>query len=336
MQLGVVGLGRMGANLARRVMAAGHECVVYDIDTSAVTELESAGATGTHSLADLAAQLAPRRAVWVMVPAGLAGGVIADVAAVLEPGDIVIDGGNTHYHDDIERSAALQQSGIRYVDVGTSGGVFGLERGFCLMIGGESAAVEYLDPIFKALAPGLDSAQRTQGREGEPTSAEQGYLHCGPVGAGHLVKMVHNGIEYGMMASFAEGLNILHRADAGAENASVDAETAPMRDPEAYAYDLDLRDITEVWRRGSVVASWLLDLTAAALVESPTLEGFSGQVSDSGEGRWTIAAAIDESVPAPVLSAALFSRFASRGEDDFAGQVLSAMRLQFGGHLEKG
>jgi 6-phosphogluconate dehydrogenase len=336
MELGMIGLGRMGANMVRRLTRSGHTCIGYARRPEVVAGLVAEGMIGSDSLEDLVSKLARPRAVWLMVPAAVVDATLEQLVPLLDEGDIVIDGGNSWYRDDLRRAAELTEQGIHYLDVGTSGGVWGLERGFSLMIGGDSEAVSRLDPIFASLAPGIDAAPRTPGREGIGGTAEQGYLHCGPVGAGHFVKMVHNGIEYGMMASFAEGLNILHRADAGAENASVDAETAPMRDPEAYAYDLDLRDITEVWRRGSVVASWLLDLTAAALVESPTLDGFSGQVSDSGEGRWTIAAAIDETVPVPVLSAALFSRFASRGEGDFAGQVLSAMRLQFGGHLEKG
>jgi 6-phosphogluconate dehydrogenase len=336
MELGMIGLGRMGANMVRRLTRSGHTCIGYARRPEVVAGLVAEGMIGSDSLEDLVSKLARPRAVWLMVPAAVVDVTLEQLVPLLDDGDIVIDGGNSWYRDDLRRAAELTEQGIHYLDVGTSGGVWGLERGFSLMIGGDSEAVSRLDPIFASLAPGVDAAPRTPGREGAGGTAEQGYLHCGPVGAGHFVKMVHNGIEYGMMASFAEGLNILHRANAGAESASVDAETAPMRDPEAYAYDLDLRDITEVWRRGSVVASWLLDLTAAALVESPTLAGFSGQVSDSGEGRWTIAAAIDESVPAPVLSAALFSRFASRGEADFAGQVLSAMRLQFGGHLEKG
>jgi len=336
MELGMIGLGRMGANMVRRLTRDGHTCVGWARRSEVVEGLVAEGMTGSGSLEDLVSKLARPRAVWLMVPAAVVDTTLKQLVPLLDEGDIVIDGGNSWYRDDMRRSAELAEQGLHYLDVGTSGGVFGLERGFSLMIGGDDASVSRLDPIFASLAPGIEAAPRTPGRETIGGTAEQGYLHCGPVGAGHFVKMVHNGIEYGMMASFAEGLNILHRANVGAESAEVDAETAPMRDPEAYAYDLDLRDITEVWRRGSVVASWLLDLTASALVESPDLAGFSGQVSDSGEGRWTIAAAIDESVPAPVLSAALFSRFASRGEGDFAGQVLSAMRLQFGGHLEKG
>jgi 6-phosphogluconate dehydrogenase len=336
MELGMIGLGRMGANMVRRLTKDGHTCVGYARRPAVVEGLVAEGMTGSSSLEDLVSKLARPRAVWLMVPAAVVDVTLEQLVPLLDEGDIVIDGGNSWYRDDLRRSAELAEKGLHYLDVGTSGGVWGLERGFSLMIGGDDASVSRLDPILASLAPGIDAAPRTPGREAVSGTAEQGYLHCGPVGAGHFVKMVHNGIEYGMMASFAEGLNILHRANVGAESAEVDAETAPMRDPEAYAYDLDLRDITEVWRRGSVVASWLLDLTASALNESPDLAGFSGQVSDSGEGRWTIAAAIDESVPAPVLSAALFSRFASRGEGDFAGQVLSAMRLQFGGHHEKG
>ena len=336
MELGMIGLGRMGANMVRRLTRDGHTCVGWARRAEVVEGLVAEGMTGSGSLEDLVSKLARPRAVWLMVPAAVVDATLEQLVPLLDEGDIVIDGGNSWYRDDQRRSAELAERGLHYLDVGTSGGVFGLERGFSLMIGGDDASVSRLNPIFASLAPGIDAAPRTPGRETIGGTAEQGYLHCGPVGAGHFVKMVHNGIEYGMMASFAEGLNILHRANVGAVSAEVDAETAPMRDPEAYAYDLDLRDITEVWRRGSVVASWLLDLTAASLAESPDLAGFSGQVSDSGEGRWTIAAAIDESVPAPVLSAALFSRFASRGEGDFAGQVLSAMRLQFGGHLEKG
>jgi 6-phosphogluconate dehydrogenase len=331
----MIGLGRMGANMVLRLTRAGHTCVGYARRAEVVEALVEDGMVGSTSMADLVAKLARPRAVWLMVPAAAVDATLDRLVPLLDEGDTVIDGGNSWYRDDLRRSAALAERGIHYLDVGTSGGVFGLERGYSLMIGGEHEPVERLDPIFAALAPGIEAAPRTPGRESLGGTAEEGYLHCGPSGAGHFVKMVHNGIEYGMMASFAEGLNILHRANAGMARAEIDAETAPMRDPEAYAYDLDLRDITEVWRRGSVVASWLLDLTAAALAESPTLENFAGQVSDSGEGRWTIAAAIDESVPAPVLSAALFSRFASRGEGDFAGQVLSAMRLQFGGHAER-
>ena len=335
MQLGMVGLGRMGANLVRRAMAAGHTCIVYDVDASAVTQMKSEGAVGAGSLADLAERLDIPRAVWVMVPAGVTGGVVAELADVLDSGDIVIDGGNSHYHDDIARADALATSGIHLVDVGTSGGVFGLERGFCLMIGGDTAAVERLDPLFRALAPGAESAPRTPGRTGDPSNVEQGYLHCGPVGAGHLVKMVHNGIEYGIMAAYAEGLNILAHADSGNATPEHDAETTPLKNPRHYQYDIDIPAVSEVWRRGSVIASWLLDLTAAALVEDPDLAGFTGRVSDSGEGRWTIQAAVDTGVPAHVLTAALYERFSSRGEADYSDRVLSAMRKQFGGHEEK-
>jgi len=335
MQLGMVGLGRMGANLVRRLMAAGHECVVYDIHSETVEELAAEGAIGATSLQDLADKLVAPRAVWVMVPAGLTGRVIADVVEVLQPDDIVIDGGNSHYHDDIERATNLAEVGIHHVDVGTSGGVFGLERGFCLMIGGEDHVVAHLDPIFLALAPGVAAAERTPGREGPAGPSENGYLHCGPAGAGHMVKMVHNGIEYGAMAAYAEGLNILHHAGIGAQSREHDAETTPLRNPAHYQYDIDIPEVTEVWRRGSVVASWLLDLTAAALNEDPQLDGFEGRVSDSGEGRWTIQAAVDTGVPAHVLTAALYERFSSRGEADYADRVLSAMRKQFGGHDEK-
>jgi len=335
MELGMIGLGRMGANMVRRLLRADHTCFGYARRPEVVEGMVSEGMVGSSSLEDLVSKMARPRAVWLMVPAAVVDATLEQLVPLLDEGDTVIDGGNSWYRDDMRRAADLASHGIHYVDVGTSGGVFGLERGFSQMIGGDDEAVARLDPVFASLASGIEAAERTPGREAIGGTAEQGYLHCGPVGAGHFVKMVHNGIEYGMMASLAEGLNILHRANAGVESTLVDAETAPMREPEAYPYDLDLRDITEVWRRGSVIASWLLDLTANALLESPTLEGFAGQVSDSGEGRWTIAAAIDESVPAPVLSAALFSRFSSRGEGDFAGQVLSAMRLQFGGHVER-
>ncbi len=335
-QLGLVGLGRMGANLARRAMRAGHDVVVYDVNEQSIAALEAEGARGARALPELAAALEPPRAVWVMVPAGaITERAVEDVAAVLSAGDAVIDGGNTHYHDDIRRSAALAERGIDYLDVGTSGGVFGLERGFCLMIGGPQSTFRRLEPIFSALAPGVEAAERSYGRTGTPEAEEQGYLYCGPAGAGHFVKMVHNGIEYGMMASFAEGLNILAHAGDGRADREQDAETAPLAHPELYRYDFDIPAITELWRRGSVVASWLLDLTAVALHESPNLEGFAGRVSDSGEGRWTALAAIDEGVPAPVLTAALYSRFASRDADEFGNKVLSAMRKQFGGHAEK-
>ncbi len=335
MELGMIGLGRMGANLVRRLLRDGHHPVVYDLDVQAVAELAAEGAEAADSVEDLAARLTGPRAVWVMVPAGVTGRVIEDTAAHLGAGDIIIDGGNSYYQDDLERSAALAERGIRLVDVGTSGGVFGLDRGFCLMIGGDADAVTYLDPVFRTLAPGVDAAARTPGRDGEPRPAEHGYLHCGPSGAGHLVKMVHNGIEYGVMAAYAEGLNILKHAGIGLEDHAFDAETAPLRQPERYRYQLDIPEVAEVWRRGSVIASWLLDLTAAAFVENPTLDGFAGRVSDSGEGRWTVLSAVEEGVPAPVLSAALYGRFDSRGRDDFANQVLSAMRRQFGGHDEK-
>jgi 6-phosphogluconate dehydrogenase len=336
MQLGMVGLGRMGSNLVRRLLPAGHECVVYDVNADTVEELEGEGATGTGSLEELAAALAKPRAVWVMVPAGqITEQTVGALGELMEAGDTIIDGGNSYYRDDIARAAALSQKGVHYVDVGTSGGVWGLKRGYSLMIGGEEPVVERLGPLFAAIAPGVEAAARTPGRMGEPASAEQGYLHCGPNGAGHFVKMVHNGIEYGAMAAYAEGLNILRHANAGQTSRESDAETAPLEHPEDYPYDLNLTDVTEVWRRGSVIASWLLDLTASALFESPDLEDFSGRVSDSGEGRWTAIAAIEEGVPAPVLMTALFSRFASRDLDHFANQALSAMRSQFGGHAEK-
>jgi 6-phosphogluconate dehydrogenase len=336
MQLGMVGLGRMGANLTRRLMRDGHDLVGFDRSPDVVQQLESEGATGASSLDDFVSKLSKPRAVWVMVPAGeITGRTVADLASRLDEGDIVIDGGNTYYRDDIRRSGELAEKGIHYVDVGTSGGVFGLERGFCLMIGAEPDVFAHLEPIFSSIAPGVDSAERTTGRSGDPTMAEHGYLHCGPVGAGHFVKMVHNGIEYGIMAAYAEGLNILANANAGKVQREQDAETAPLEEPQFYQYDIDTTEVAEVWRRGSVVGSWLLDLTAAALYESPTLKEFSGRVSDSGEGRWTSIAAIDEGVPTPVLTSALYSRFASRDLDDFANKVLSAMRKQFGGHAEK-
>jgi len=335
MELGMVGLGRMGGNLVRRLLRGGHRAVVYDVDASAVSALSSEGADGTETLAELVGALARPRSIWVMVPAGLTAKVIDELAEHLDEGDIVIDGGNSFYQDDLVRSATLAKRGIRLLDVGTSGGVFGLERGFCLMIGGDDAAVAHLDPIFQTLAPGVAAAGRTPGRAGEPGPAEHGYLHCGPSGAGHFVKMVHNGVEYGMMAAYAEGLNILQHAGVGRADREVDAETTPLRVPEHYQYELDVAAVSEVWRRGSVVASWLLDLTATALVEDPKLREFGGNVSDSGEGRWTVLTAVEEGVPAPVLSAALYGRFASRGRDDFANRVLSAMRKQFGGHHEK-
>ena len=335
MDLGMVGLGRMGANLTRRLLRDGHRVVVYDVDPAAVATLIDEGAEGAASLDELASKLAGTRAVWVMVPAGLTGKVIDELATHLDEDDIIIDGGNSFYQDDLARSAALSKRGIRLLDVGTSGGVFGLDRGFCLMIGGDSDAVELLDPIFRTLAPGAESAGRTPGRDGNPLPAEHGYLHCGPSGAGHFVKMVHNGIEYGIMAAYAEGLNILRHADIGLHDHELDAETTPTRNPEHYRYELDIPAVSEVWRRGSVIASWLLDLTAAALVDDPDLSSFAGQVSDSGEGRWTVLSAVEEGVPAPVLSAALYGRFASRGRDDFANRALSAMRKQFGGHDEK-
>jgi 6-phosphogluconate dehydrogenase len=336
MELGIVGLGRMGANMARRLMRDGHRIVAYDVNPDAVATLAGEGAEGVSSLQDLASKLNAPRSVWVMVPAGeITERTVRDVAAVLEPADAIVDGGNSYYRDDIRRAAEVGERGIDYVDCGTSGGVFGLQRGYCLMIGGPDRAVERLDPIFASLAPGVEAAERTPGRAGDPSPAENGYLHCGPNGAGHFVKMVHNGIEYGLMAAYAEGLNILKNANAGKVQREADAETAPLDHPEYYQYDLDLPEVTEVWRRGSVIGSWLLDLTAAAMRESPGLEEFEGRVSDSGEGRWTSIAAIDEGVPAPVLTAALYERFASRDLDDFADKVLSAMRKQFGGHDEK-
>jgi 6-phosphogluconate dehydrogenase len=335
MQLGMIGLGRMGANLVRRLQGGGHACVAFDVNPDAVGALESEGVTGASSLADFVGKLTTPRAIWIMVPAAVVDSTLAELVPLLERGDIVIDGGNSYYHDDIRRSEELAAQGIHYVDVGTSGGIFGLDRGFCLMIGGDPDVVTHLDPIFATIAPGAEAAPRTPGRDGTPTSAEQGYLHCGPSGAGHFVKMVHNGIEYGLMAAYAEGLNILHHADAGNRSHDVDAETAPLRNPEWYRYDLDIPEVAEVWRRGSVVASWLLDLTAEALHASPQLDGFEGRVSDSGEGRWTALAAIDEGVPTPVLSAALYERFESRGEAEFANRILSAMRKEFGGHVEK-
>jgi 6-phosphogluconate dehydrogenase len=335
MQLGMIGLGRMGANMVRRLIARGHDCVVFDMAPQAVAELAREGAVGATSIADFAGRLAKPRAVWLMVPAAVVDKSIAALLPYLERGDICIDGGNSYYVDDIRRARDLAPKGIHYVDVGTSGGVWGRERGYCMMIGGEDDVVGRLDPIFAALAPGRGDVPRTPGREKLGGTAENGYLHCGPNGAGHFVKMVHNGIEYGLMAAYAEGLGVLRSAGVGKAERTIDAETTPLRDPEHYRYDLNLRDIAEVWRRGSVVASWLLDLTAASLVKDPTLSEFAGRVSDSGEGRWTIKAAIDEGVPTPVLSASLYQRFSSRGEADFQDKLLSAMRFQFGGHLEK-
>ncbi|HVP00019.1 MAG TPA: decarboxylating 6-phosphogluconate dehydrogenase [Bryobacteraceae bacterium] len=335
MQLGMIGLGRMGANMVRRLMRGGHECVVFDMSPESVAHMVQEGATGSDSLDDFVSKLRGPRAVWLMVPAAVVDGTLEQLVPRLQKDDVVIDGGNSYYIDDIRREKELRAHGLHYVDVGTSGGVWGLQRGYCQMIGGEPDIVQHLDPIFKTLAPGRGSIDRTPGRDKVSGTAEDGYLRCGPAGAGHFVKMVHNGIEYGIMAAYAEGLNILHKANAGASNRDVDAETTPLRNPEHYQYEFNLPDITEVWRRGSVVASWLLDLTAASLLEQPTLAKFSGHVSDSGEGRWTLQAAIDESVPAPVLNAALFQRFSSRGEADFADKVLSALRYQFGGHLEK-
>jgi 6-phosphogluconate dehydrogenase len=334
-QLGMIGLGRMGANMVRRLMRADHDLVVYNRSSGPVQELVGEGATGSSSLAELVQQLETPRFVWLMVPAGVVDATLADLVPLLAPGDTVIDGGNSYYHDDMRRAKELSEKGLHYVDVGTSGGVFGLDRGYCLMIGGEDEPVASLDTVFSSLAPGVEAAERTPGRTGDPSPAERGYLHCGPPGAGHFVKMVHNGIEYGIMASYAEGLNLLHHADVGRADHEVDAETAPLRHPERYQYTLDLAEVTEVWRRGSVVASWLLDLTAQALHEQPTLEKFSGRVSDSGEGRWTLEAANETGTPIPVLASALFSRFSSRGEAEFGNRTLSAMRFAFGGHLEK-
>jgi 6-phosphogluconate dehydrogenase len=335
MQIGMIGLGRMGANMVRRLIGGGHECVVFDMSPKAVTELATEKAIGASSLADFVSKLAKPRAVWLMVPAAVVDKAIADLLPLLDKGDILIDGGNSYYVDDIRRARELAPEGIHYVDVGTSGGVWGLERGYCMMIGGETDVVKRLDPIFKRLAPGKGDIPRTPGRERAKGTSEEGYLHCGPNGAGHFVKMVHNGIEYGLMAAYAEGFNILKHANVGKTGREVDAETTPLRRPEHYQYDFNLPDIAEVWRRGSVVASWLLDLTAIALLESPDLASFSGRVSDSGEGRWTILAAIDEGTPAEVLTAALYERFSSRGEADFQNKLLSAMRFQFGGHHEK-
>src|SRR5882757_4347012 len=335
MQLAMIGLGRMGANMVRRLIKGGHQCVVFDMSPKAVEDLSREKAVGTSALADLVKKLEKPRAVWLMVPAAVVDKTIADLVPHLESGDILIDGGNSYYVDDIRRAKKLAEKGISYVDVGTSGGVWGLERGYCMMIGGPDAAVEYLDPIFKTIAPGIGDIARTPGREKVGGTAEQGYLHCGASGGGHFVKMVHNGIEYGIMAAYAEGLAVLKAADVGKQKGEIDAETTPLRDPEHYQYDFNLPDVTEVWRRGSVIASWLLDLTAAALMEDPEMSKFGGRVSDSGEGRWTIKAGIDEGVPTPVLTTALYERFSSRGEADFSNKLLSAMRYEFGGHLEK-
>lgn len=335
MQLGMIGLGRMGANMVRRLLHAGHECVVFDVNPESVGKAASDGAIGAKSLDDFVSKLKPPRAAWLMVPAAAVDQTLHDLAAHMQQGDIVIDGGNTHYIDDIRRAKELKPKGIHYVDVGTSGGVWGSERGYCLMIGGEEKVVRHLDPIFATLAPGIETASRTPGRDTTGGTAEHGYLHCGPSGAGHFVKMVHNGIEYGIMAAYAEGLNILQHANVGRKALASDAETTPLRQPELYQYEFCLPDVTEVWRRGSVIASWLLDLTASALLKEPSLKSYAGRVSDSGEGRWTIKAAIDEGVPTTVLSAALYERFTSRGDADFADRVLSAMRHEFGGHAEK-
>jgi 6-phosphogluconate dehydrogenase len=335
MQLGMVGLGRMGSNMVKRLMNNGHTTVVYDRSATVVQDLEKQSAVGASSLADLVSKLSKPRAIWLMIPAAVVDATIAEIAPHLESGDILIDGGNSYYIDDIRRSQQLAPKGIRYIDVGTSGGVWGLERGYCLMIGGPTEAVEYLEPIFKTIAPGSGDIPRTVGREKVGGTAELGYLHCGPSGGGHFVKMVHNGIEYGIMAAYAEGLNILNAANVGKKTGDIDAETTPLRDPEHYQYDFDLADVAEVWRRGSVISSWLLDLTASALIKSPALSEFSGHVSDSGEGRWTIKAAIDEGVPVPVLTSARYERFTSRGEAEFADKLLSAMRFEFGGHVEK-
>jgi 6-phosphogluconate dehydrogenase len=335
MQIGMIGLGRMGANMVRRLLADGHDCIVFDMSAKAVEQVSKEGAAPAESLRALVTKLERPRAIWMMVPAGVVNETIRDLLPNLEPGDILIDGGNSYYVDDIRRGRELKARQIHYVDVGTSGGVWGRERGYCMMIGGPEEAVRRLDPLFQSLAPGRGDIPRTPGREALGGTAEHGYLHCGPSGAGHFVKMVHNGIEYGVMAAYAEGLAVLRGANIGKRPHEIDAETTPLRDPEHYQYDLNLREIAEVWRRGSVIASWLLDLTAIALVQDPALAGFGGRVSDSGEGRWTIKAAIDEAVPVPVLTTALYERFASRGEADFQDKVLSAMRFQFGGHLEK-
>ncbi|PTL84763.1 phosphogluconate dehydrogenase (NAD(+)-dependent, decarboxylating) [Vitiosangium sp. GDMCC 1.1324] len=335
MELGMIGLGRMGAAMVRRLLRAGHRCVVADVRREAVEDLQKAGAAGAFSLEELVRQLAAPRMVWMMLPAAVVDGTLEKLVPLLQAGDTVIDGGNSSHRDDLRRAAQLRQRGLHYVDVGVSGGVWGVERGYCLMVGGERESVLRLEPVFTTLAPGVQAAPRTPGREGPPTPAEQGWLHCGPNGAGHFVKMVHNGIEYGLMAAYAEGLNILCHADAGLRPHATDAETAPLRNPEEYRYTFDLPEVTELWRRGSVIGSWLLDLTAEVLRQSPELKEYTGHVADSGEGRWTLAAAIDEGVPAPVLGSALYQRFSSRGASDFADRVLSAMRLQFGGHVEK-
>jgi 6-phosphogluconate dehydrogenase len=335
MQLGIIGLGRMGANMALRLMKAGHECVVYDTYSEPVQELVKNGATGSTDLAAFVKALSRPRAVWLMVPAAAVDPILSSLTPLLEPGDVVIDGGNSYYHDDIRRAARLKEMGLHYVDVGVSGGVWGLERGYCQMIGGETEIVAHLDPIFRALAPGVAASPRTPGTTGEPNQAESGYLHCGPNGGGHFVKMVHNGIEYGIMAAYSEGLNILKNADVGRASHAVDAETTPLRHPEFYQFDFNIAEIAEVWRRSSVIGSWLLDLTAAALRKNPALTSFEGHVSDSGEGRWTLQAAIDEGVPAPVISAALYARFESRGLAEYADKLLSAMRFEFGGHIER-
>jgi 6-phosphogluconate dehydrogenase len=334
MQLGMVGLGRMGANIVRRIMRDGHTAVAFDTNKDTVAALEQEGAIGTTDLKDFVAKLEKPRVAWVMIPAGITGQVVDELAGLMEDGDIIIDGGNSNYREDIDRAAELKKAGIHYVDVGTSGGVWGLDRGYCLMIGGENKVISHLDPLFESIAPGVEAAERTPGRRGPIAREEKGYLHCGPNGAGHFVKMVHNGIEYGMMAAYAEGLNVLHHANAGKQSEEHSAETTPMDQPQYYSYDLDIAKVTEVWRRGSVVASWLLDLTAGALAVNPDLDKLAGRVSDSGEGRWTVKAAIDEGVPVPVLSAALFARFSSRGEAIYADKLLSAMRQAFGGHVE--
>jgi 6-phosphogluconate dehydrogenase len=333
--IGIVGLGRMGSNMALRLLRAGHDCVVFNRHKDPVAEMEKQGAIGAYSLQELVDKLEPPRPIWMMLPAAVVDTMLERIAPLLEPGDIIIDGGNSYYHDDIRRAEDLEKLDLHYLDVGVSGGVWGLERGYCLMIGGDKESVEALDPIFSSLAPGPGSLERTPERDGDYSPSEQGYLHCGPHGAGHFVKMVHNGIEYGMMASIAEGLNILQHADEGHQGREEDAETSPLRHPEYYQYDFDLKEVAEVWRRGSVIGSWLLDLTAAALLKDPQLDGFKGRVSDSGEGRWTVLAAVDESVPAPVITSALFSRFSSRNEGEFAAKVMSAMRYEFGGHHER-